>query len=88
MDYFNFNNHARTIAREISVASSANERELLVKKYNRYTDEFAGVYKVSFNVSTDDVDVTVRVDFTRGDAFLMMPKEFAIVYVMKLENTT
>jgi len=87
MDYLNFNNHARTIAREISVAEES-ERESLVNKYNRYRDELAGVYKVSFNVETDDVDVTVKVDFKRDDSFLMMPKEFAIVYVMKLENNT
>ena len=35
MEYLNFNNHARTIAREISVAEES-ERESLVNKYNRY----------------------------------------------------
>ena len=59
-----------------------------MNKYNGYKDELAGVYKVSFDVSTNDVDVTVKVDFKRGSSFLMMPKNFAIVYVMKLENNT
>jgi len=87
MDYLNFNNHARIIAREISIADKT-ERESLVKKYDGYKDELAGVYKVSFNVETDEVDVRVKVDFKRGNAFLMMPKEFDIVYVMKLEDNS
>ena len=86
MDYLNFNNWARTIAREISV-STPSKREELMNGYNKYTDKLAGVYKVSVNVTTDDEDVTVNVDFTRGDSFLMMPKEFGIVYRMKLEDT-
>lgn len=86
MDYLNFNNQARTIAREISLAQS-DERQALMDKYNTFTDKLAGVYKVSVNVTTDAEDVTVNVDFTRGDSFLMMPKEFGIVYRMKLEDT-
>ena len=86
MDYLNFNNWARTIAREISLAQS-DERQALMDKYNTFTDKLAGVYKVSVNVTTDAEDVTVNVDFTREESFLMMPKEFGIVYKMKLEDT-
>ena len=86
MDYLNFNNQARTIAREISVATPS-DRETLVKNYNKYTDKLAGVYKVSVNVTTDNEDVTVNVEFTRDESFLMMPREFGIVYRMKLEDT-
>ena len=86
MDYLNFNNQARTIAREVSIAAPS-DRTAIMDKYNRYTDKLAGVYKVSVNVTTDDEDVTVNVDFTRPDSFMMMPKEFGIVYRMKLEDT-
>ena len=86
MDYLNFNNQARTIAREISLATPS-DRVFLMDKYNRFTDKLAGVYKVSVNVTTDDEDVTVNVDFTRGNSFLMMPEKFGIVYSMKLEDT-
>lgn len=86
MDYLNFNNQARTIAREVSLATPS-DRTILIDKYNRYTDKLAGVYKVSVNVTTDDEDVTVNVDFTRGNSFLMMPEKFGIVYSMKLEDT-
>lgn len=86
MDYLNFNNQARTIAREISLATPS-DRIFLVDKYNKYQDMLAGVYKVSVNVTTDDEDVTVNVDFKRGNSFLMMPEKFGIVYSMKLEDT-
>ena len=86
MDYLNFNNQARTIAREISLATPS-DRVFLMDKYNKFTDKLAGVYKVSVNVTTDDEDVTVNVDFTRGNSFLMMPESFGIVYRMKLEDT-
>ena len=88
MDYLNFNNQARTIAREISVASTKEDRDALFEKYQagNYNDMLAGVYKVSFYATNDnDEDVIVHVDFTRGESFLMMPKEFGIVYRMKLE---
>ena len=86
MDYLNFNNYARIIARNVSVASS-DERENLKEKYNNAVqNELAGVYAVTVNVDTDEVDVTVTVNFRRNKSFLMMPKEFNIVYKMKLEN--
>ena len=93
MDYLNFNNYARTIARNVSVANS-EERKFLVKKYNETVqNELAGVYKVTVKVEMipnedNPVDVSVTINFTRGNSFLMMPKEFNIVYKMKLENTT
>lgn len=89
MDYLNFNNQARTIAREISIASTKENREKLFEDYQKgnHDEIFAGVYKVSFYAINDnDEDVIVHVDFTRGNSFLMMPKEFGIVYRMKLEE--
>ena len=87
MDYLNFNNQARTIAREVSLANTSEERKDVIEKYNGYTDD-AGIYKVSINITTDEEDVTVEVFFERGDSFLIMPEKFAIVYKMRLESTT
>ena len=93
MDYLNFNNHARTIARRISVATPG-DRAILMDRYNEFTDKAAGVYNVSFEVKYDDdtkpADVIVTVKFTRGGDYLffIMPQKFAIVYRMKLEDTS
>ena len=86
MDYLNFNNQARTIAREIALATSESDRKNLISKYNSITDVSAGVYKVSFIVDTDSEDVIVTVNFWREKAFLIMPQEFNINYRMKLED--
>ena len=87
MDYLNFNNYARIIAREYSLASTEQERENLKTKYNTYKDKAAGVYLVTVEVTDDSEDVTVKINFKRERAFLIMPEEFNIVYSMKLEET-
>ena len=85
MDYLNFNNYARIIAREVSIAKNSDERTKLINKYNEHTDS-AGVYNVSFNVETqDDTDVVVTVEFRRSNDFMIMPRSFDIVYRMPLE---
>ena len=87
MDYLNFNNYARTIAREVSLAS-ASDRKGIMDKYNKY-EEAAGGYNVSFNVEIeDDEDVVVTVEFRRSEDFLIMPRAFDIVYRMRLEDTS
>ena len=86
MDYLNFNNYARTIAREVSLAPN-EDRKGIMDKYNKFKEE-AGVYMVSFNVETQDGDVVVTVEFRRSEPFLIMPKEFDIVYRMSLEPDT
>ena len=86
MDYLNFNNYARTIAREVSLASADNRKNIM-DKYNKFYEE-AGVYGVSFNVETEaDEDVVVTVQFRRKNDFMIMPKAFDIVYRMRLEDT-
>ncbi len=86
MDYLNFNNFARTVAREVSLTTNTTERAKLIEKYNKFTDKAAGVYKVSVNVEAPDEDVTVTINFTRERSFLIMPDNFSIVYSMKLEE--
>ena len=87
MDYLNFNNQARAIAREVSLASTEKERQNLKKKYEEFKDKAAGVYAVSFRVNYDEEDVTVEVNFSRKESFIIMPQYFEITYTMKLENT-
>ena len=86
MDYLNYNNYARTIAREVSLASK-DDRKDIMDRYNNYYGE-AGVYGVSFNIEKDDEDVVVTVKFRRKDSFMILPKEFNIFYRMKLEDTS
>lgn len=92
MDYLNFNNYARTIAREVSVAKPG-DREDIMDRYNGWSDS-AGIYDVSILVDYDDLDnpedVVVNVNFGRGSSkalFFFMPENFTIKYRMKLENT-
>ena len=86
MDYLNYNNYARTMARKVSLAP-ADERDSIMENYNKYKEE-AGVYLVSFYVRTKDDDVVVTVEFRRKDDFMILPKEFDIVYRMRLEDTS
>ena len=86
MDYLNFNNFARTVAREVSLTTNTTERARLIEKYKNYKNMAAGVYSVTVEVIDDSEDVTVTIHFTRKESFLMMPKEFNIVYSMKLEE--
>lgn len=95
MDYLNFNNHARMIAREVSLATPS-DIDTLKEKYNKYQAMLAGAYLVSIDVDYDEEDVTVRVTFERNDKSLpriiimfgFPPKEIQpIVYKMKREYT-
>ena len=86
MDYLNFNNYARTIAREVSLAPTTSDRDYLVKKYNAKDEDLAGIYKVSVNVDYNDEDVNVEINFNRRNSFIVIPESFAINYRMRLEN--
>ena len=92
IDYFNYNNYARTIAREVSVATPTS-REGIIEKYENYFGK-AGIYDVTIKIDYDNEeepdDVIVNVNFGRGDSkalFFFMPQNFTIKYRMKLENT-
>ena len=93
IDYFNYNNQARTIAREISVATP-DDRDKIIGKYEDYAGQ-AGIYNVTIKIDYDNEeepdDVIVNINFGRGDEralFFFMPQNFTIKYRMKLENTT
>jgi len=94
MDYLNYNNYARTIAREVSLAS-ADKRSEIIQKYNGWQNEDyarSGVYRVKINVDIESLDknkenedVVVTIEFRRKESFLVLPSEFDIVYRMSLE---
>lgn len=102
MDYLNFCNEARTLARRIAVASTADRAELM-ETYNTDTGkEFTRFYKVNmkagYNYDTKDaskpVDAVVTVTFKRDNTDLpwvvykigFPPENFKIEYSMKLEK--
>ena len=99
MDYLNFCNEARTLARRIAVASTA-DRAKLMEKYNTDTgEEFARFYKVNMTAAYSPnaekpVDAVVTVTFNRDNKDLpwvvykigFPPKSFKIEYSMKLEK--
>ena len=99
MDYFNYNNQARRIAREVSLARPSERAELKDNYEGRNAQ--AGIYNVKFEIDynekqedtdneDEDNDVEVRVNFSRGSSkvlFFFMPENFTIKYRMRLENT-
>ena len=99
MDYLNFCNEARTLARRIAVADT-NTRAELMEKYNTDTgEEFARFYKVNMTAAYSPnaekpVDAVVTVTFKRDNKDLpwvvykigFPPENFKIVYSMKLEK--
>lgn len=90
MDYLNFENQARTIAREIAVAPTKERRDDLVNDY-KYGITVSSFYDVTKTVKLDEVnkDVTVVVTFHREKSLPIIdfpPKEFTIKYKMRLEE--
>ncbi len=97
MDYLNYNNYARTIAREVSLAS-ADKRGEIIQKYNGWSNKDyskSDVYEIKINVDIESLDknkenedVVVTIEFRRKDSFLVLPSEFDITYRMRLEDTS
>lgn len=101
IQFMNYNNEARRIARDIAVASST-ERVNLVNKYKGIGEgSLATMYKVTLKTQLLDkdgkdvtdtpstaTDVHVRFDFDHGRDFLFgfPPRSFATSYHMKLEK--
>ena len=98
MDYLNYNNYARTIAREVSLASSEDERSKIIQKYNGWQNKDytrSDVYRVKINVDIESLDknkenedVVVTIEFRRENSILVLPSEFDITYRMRLEGTS
>ena len=90
MEYFTMSNNARTVARQVAVTTDEDERNQLMTNFNRDSERDFPLYNVTRKVSYDDdtnpVDVVVEINFTREKSYLILPKEFTMVYRMKLEN--
>ena len=98
IQFLNFNNEARTIARTVAVADSStsetktvSDRDELIAYYNSIGEKEFGIYYVKLTVwttpATSPVDVVVRYDFNRTEfPFNFPPAHFATSYTMKLEN--
>ena len=101
IQFLNYNNEARTIARTIAVAP-VSQRTALLDKYNGVAQgSFGTLYKVTLTTQLikDNVDVTesapdtatdvhVRFDFDHGQDFPFdfPPRHFAASYHMLLEK--
>ena len=99
MDYLNFCNEARTLARKIAVADTNTRAELMATYNTDKGEEFARFYKVNMTAAYSPnaekpVDAVVTVTFYRNNEDLpwvvykigFPPENFKIVYSMKLEK--
>ena len=99
MDYLNFCNEARTLARKIAVADTNTRAELMATYNTDKGEEFARFYKVNMTAAYSPnaekpVDAVVTVTFYRNNEDLpwvvykigFPPQTFKIVYSMKLEK--
>lgn len=96
-DFLDFSNEARTVARQIAVASdnSTPSREQLITNWTNAAERDYGIYKVKLLPTEDNGDVLVTVTFTMknetgipsvlANNFDFPPKEFTLKYRMKLE---
>lgn len=94
IQFLNFNNEARTIARQIAVAP-ASDRQTLITRYTVEEPKEFGIYLVTCNpeitkdAEGNDEDVVVTYEFNRSEGsspfFGFPPPHFATSYRMKLE---
>ncbi|MBR6712700.1 MAG: pilus assembly protein [Selenomonadaceae bacterium] len=100
IQFMNYSNEARTIAREIAVASDESQRE---ERFNKYKGDAVGavaLYKVSaqtvlwkdnteheeYITGADEVEVRFVFHHDIDFIFGFPPKSFAASYRMTLEN--
>ena len=87
MEFMNFNNEARTVARQLALTTET-ERQEKITYYNSIGEKEFGIYLVKMNVWTENGDIFVRYDFNRSEfPFGFPPAHFATSYTMKIENT-
>ena len=73
MDYLQFNNAARAIAREIALTKNTDDRDRLKDDFENQTSEYirqlTHLYdaKPTVNINTEANDVTVEVDLTLNE---------------------
>ena len=91
MDYLNFSNHARTVAREIAVTTDADRRDSLVADYNTEANStFARFYTVTRKITyrttdgeeatptdTDTVKYVISAEVKDADGNVTTPEKTA-----------
>ena len=89
IQFLNFNNEARTIARQIAVTTNADKRQELIDKCNDTKEEAYGIYYVKLYAepSEDGTEITVRYTFNRTPfPFDFPPAHFATSFTMRMED--
>ena len=87
IQFLNFNNEARTVARQLAV-TTASDRATKMEYYNNIGEKPFGIYLVKMTVWEEDGDVFVRYDFNRSEfPFGFPPAHFATSYSMKIEQS-
>lgn len=89
IQFLNFNNQARTIARQIAVAETQAKQQELIDDYNAIPEKEFGLYfvKISAGLNSDG-DVVVRYDFNRSEfPFGFPPAHFATSFTMRSETS-
>ena len=71
LDYLQFNNSARVVAREISIMTSSSERDKLAEDFESNPSEYVNsqikLYTVSPDVDVSASDVTVEINLTLNE---------------------
>lgn len=89
IQFLNFNNEARTIARQIALMSSTEDQDKAIEHYNEIGEKEIGIYYVKMKTwKNTDGDIVVRYDFNRTPfPFGFPPEHFATSFTMKSEAT-
>ena len=101
MDYLQFSNAARTAARDIAIASTAEERTKIIdelkdadndqhqNRVSRYANQLTKLYDPTFDVNDEGDSVTVSINLKLAVDLKILPEELKpIKYVMKKEEAT
>ena len=87
IQFLNFNNEARTVARQIAVTTDEDARQTLIDNFNAIPEQPFGMYYVKSYAEPRNGDIVVRYDFNRSPfPFDFPPAHFATSYTMKLET--
>lgn len=74
LDYLQFNNAARVVAREISLMTNSTDRDRLAKDFESHPSEYVGqrikLYTVAPDVTVGTSDVTVEINLTLNESDL------------------
>ena len=99
MDYLQFSNAARTAARDIAIASTADRSNIIDELQNssnanhqervaRYANQLTKLYTPTFDVDDESDSVTVSINLKLNTDLKILPEELKpIKYTMRKDNT-